>query len=177
MTKLTHSCEACESMQHYDCQFSKCECGVCKVTSIDEIIMDELRSGGEREKMIEKQESGKGKYLNVDFVNTNKVTEVRINTKAEIVEREFKDKKTGEMIEKTLVEVMVIANDEKKTEVLWSMNKTSRNIVVDVLSTDEDTWIGKIVPITVSASDGMTAAIYPDKIRFEQLHTTKGTLD
>ena len=81
------------------------------------------------------------------------------------------------MVKKILVEVMVITNDENKTEVLWTMNKTSRNIVVDILSTDEDTWIGKTVPITVSASDGMTAAIYPDKIRFEQLHTTKGTLD
>ena len=177
MTKIGHTCFACSSAQHYDCEFSKCECGVCKVTSIDEIIMDELRSGGERKKMIEKQESGMGKYLNVDFVNANKVTEVRINSKAEEVEREFKDKKTNEMVKKILVEAMVITNDENKTEVLWTMNKTSRNIVVDILSTDEDTWIGKTVPITVSASDGMTAAIYPDKIRFEQLHTTKGTLD
>ena len=182
MTKSWHnsdgSCMACNSNQHYDCQFSKCSCGVCETTSIDEIIMDELRVGGVKEKMIEKQESGTGKYLNVVFVNSNKVTEVRINSIAEEVEKEFENKKTGIMESKKLVEVMVVANDSEETEVLWTMNKTSRNIVVDTLSTDEKTWVGKVVPITVSGGgDGMNAAVYPDRIRFEQLHKTKGTLD
>ena len=182
MTKSWHnsdgSCIACNSNQHYDCQFSKCSCGVCKTTSIDEIIMDELRVGGVKEKMIEKQESGTGKYLNVVFVNSNKVTEVRINSIAEEVEKEFVDKVTNEKTKKKLVEVMVVANDKEETEVLWTMNKTSRNIVVDTLSTDEKTWVGKVVPITVSGGgDGMNAAVYPDRIRFEQLHKTKGTLD
>ena len=178
MTKSWHTCEACTAAQHYDCQFSTCDCGVCKVTTLDELLMDELRSGGERKKMIEKQESGTGKYLNVDFVNSNKVTEVRINSIAEEVVKEFVDKVTKEKTKKELVEVMVVANDTKETEVLWTMNKTSRNIIVDTLSTDEKTWVGKVVPITVSGGgDGMNAAVYPDRIRFEQLHTTKGTLD
>ena len=82
------------------------------------------------------------------------------------------------MESKKLVEVMVVANDSEETEVLWTMNKTSRNIVVDTLSTDEKTWVGKVVPITVSGGgDGMNAAVYPDRIRVEQLHKTKGTLD
>lgn len=178
MTKSWHTCEACRAKQHYDCQFSTCDCGVCKVATLDELLMDELHSGGEKKKMIDKQESGTGKYLNVAFVNSNKVTEVRINSIAEEVEKEFEDKVTKEKVKKKLVEVMVVANDTEETEVLWTMNKTSRNIIVDTLSTDEKTWIGKVVPITVSGGgDGMNAAVYPDRIRFEQLHKTKGTLD
>jgi hypothetical protein len=178
MTKSWHTCEACRAKQHFDCQFSTCECEVCKVATLDELLMDELHSGGEKKKMIEKQESGTGKYLNVAFVNSNKVTEIRINSIAEEVEKEFENKKTGIMESKKLVEVMVVANDSEETEVLWTMNKTSRNIIVDTLSTDEKTWVGKVVPITVSGGgDGMNAAVYPDRIRFEQLHKTKGTLD
>jgi len=178
MTKIGHSCLACRAQQHYDCQFSNCTCAVCDQGIKDSETMDQLRLGGERKKMIEKQESGTGKYLNVAFVNSNKVTEVRINSIAEEVEKEFEDNKTKEKVLKKLVEVMVVANDEAETEVLWTMNKTSRNIVVDTLTTDEKTWLGKVVPITVSGGgDGMNAAVYPDRIRFEQLHKSTGTLD
>ena len=48
MTKIGHTCFACSSAQHYDCEFSKCACGVCSYTSIDQMIMDELRSSDMR---------------------------------------------------------------------------------------------------------------------------------
>ncbi len=62
MTKSWHTCEACTAAQHYDCQFSTCDCGVCKVTTLDELLMDELRStprGGEKMAKLENEEPTK----------------------------------------------------------------------------------------------------------------------
>ena len=175
MTKSFHSCSECSE------GFCKCEDYFSYAKNLEILdaasVAASITLGGEIEKMIEKEATGSGDYLNPKFVRSNGVTEVTIDSKAEIVEKEFENKKTGELEKKNLVECYVVTNDEKESRVLWSMNKTSRNIVVDVLGTDENTWIGKLVPITVSADNGMNAAVYPDQIRFAQLHKSKGTLD
>ena len=95
-----------------------------------------------------------------------------IDDQARVVEKTFKNDKTGLDETKSLVEVNCVANDENKTRVLWTMNKTSRNLIVDVLGEDEVKWIGKIIPVVVDASLGK-AAVYPNRVLFQKLHGTK----
>ena len=118
-------------------------------------------------------------YLNGQFVEDNQVETLTFESRAELVAREFDDKDNpGQKKSVERVEVDVICDDKKKTKKLWSMNKTSRNMVIKVLGEDETQWIGKQVPIVIQTISGTTnPAIYPNGVRFEKMYATKGTLD
>ena len=133
---------------------------------------DSVIIGGVKKTTIKKEAVKEGNYLNGSFITENEVTEVVIDDQARVVEKPFKNDKTGLDETKSLVEVNCVANDENKTRVLWTMNKTSRNLIVDVLGEDEVKWIGKIIPVVVDASLGK-AAVYPNRVLFQKLHGTK----
>tara|TARA_B100000029_G_scaffold335092_1_gene327195 strand:- start:619 stop:1092 length:474 start_codon:yes stop_codon:yes gene_type:complete len=133
---------------------------------------DSVIIGGVKKTTIKKEAVKEGNYLNGSFITENEVTEVVIDDQARVVEKTFKNDKTGLDETKSLVEVNCVANDENKTRVLWTMNKTSRNLIVDVLGEDEVKWIGKIIPVVVDASLGK-AAVYPNRVLFQKLHGTK----
>ena len=133
-------------------------------------------NGGD--KVIKPADEG-ADFLNGQFVEDNQVETLTFESRAELVAREFDDKDNpGQKKSVERVEVDVICDDKKKTKKLWSMNKTSRNMVIKVLGEDETQWIGKQVPIVIQTISGTTnPAIYPNGVRFEKMYATKGTLD
>ena len=131
-----------------------------------------LGYGGD--KMIEPVDDG-ANFLNGKFVEENQVEILTIESLAKVVQREYADKDGSTRTEQK-VEVDVICDDQNQSKKLWSMNKTSRNIVIAVFGKDEAKWIGKQVPITTQGTDKGTA-IYPHKVRFEKMYAIKGTLD
>ena len=112
-------------------------------------------------------------YLNGKFVTERQVTQVVIDGKAQEVEKTFKNPDTGIDETSLKVEVDAVANDDDKTRVLWTMNKTSRNLIVEVLGEDETQWIGKQIPIIVSSAQGGKPAVYPNEVEFRKLYGKK----
>ena len=140
------------------------------------VMMKNYDNGGD--KVIKPADEG-ADFLNGQFVEDNQVETLTFESRAELVAREFDDKDNpGQKKSVERVEVDVICDDKKKTKKLWSMNKTSRNMVIKVLGEDETQWIGKQVPIVIQTISGTTnPAIYPNGVRFEKMYATKGTLD
>jgi hypothetical protein len=140
----------------------------------DELLLN-FDNGGD--KMIPPKEMQDGDWLDGQFVTANQVEKLTINSKAELVKHEFDDEKhPGQKKIVERVEVSVICDDAKKSNKTWSMNNTSRNMIVKVLGEDETKWIGKVVPIVVNTTVGTKPAIYPNEVSFAKLHP-QGTLD
>lgn len=112
-----------------------------------------------------------GNYLKGEFVQEKEITEVVIDGRAEVVERTFTDKATGKEETKQLVEVDVVCNNDDKSRVLWTMNATSRNMMCEILGTDETKWIGKEIPIIVDTSN--KNAIFPNRVVFKKRYAKK----
>jgi len=112
-----------------------------------------------------------GNYLKGEFVQDKEITEVVIDGRAEVVEKTFTDKATGKEETKQLVEVDVVCNNDDKSRVLWTMNATSRNMMCEILGTDETKWIGKEIPIIVDTSN--KNAIFPNRVVFKKRYAKK----
>jgi len=140
---------------------------------LQHLLLD-YNNGGDMKTTIKKEAVKEGgSFLNGSFVTEKAVTKVIVDDRAVEVEKTFKNEKTGEDETKRLVEVYAVANDEEKSRVLWTMNKTSRNLIVDVLGEDETQWIGKEIPIIVSSALGGRPAVYPNEIEFRKLYGKK----
>tara|TARA_B100000470_G_scaffold117315_1_gene90520 strand:+ start:3296 stop:3850 length:555 start_codon:yes stop_codon:yes gene_type:complete len=134
------------------------------------VMMKNYDNGGD--KVIKPTDEG-ANYLDGKFCQDNEIETLTIDSNAKLVQTDFEDK-NGNKIER--VKVDVICDDKDKTKKTWSMNKTSRNMVIKVLGTDETQWIGKQVPIVIQPTD-KGPAIFPNGVRFEKMYATKGTLD
>ena len=140
-------------------------------------IMTKIKANG-GDKVIKPVEVQQTDFLSGQFVIENHIEILTVESKAELVSREFDDKEhPGQKKTVERVEVSVICDDKNKTKRLWSMNKTSRNMVVEVLGEDETQWIGKKVPVVVNTTVGTKPAIYPNAVSFAKMHTNNGTLD
>ena len=130
--------------------------------------------GGVNNTTIKKEAVKDGSnYLNGNFVTERQVTQVVIDGTAQEVEKTFKNPDTGIDETSMKVEVDAVANDDDKTRVLWTMNKTTRNLIVEVLGEDETQWIGKQIPIIVSSAQGGKPAVYPNEVEFRKLYGKK----
>ena len=130
--------------------------------------------GGVNNTTIKKEAVKDGSnYMNGNFVTERQVTQVVIDGKAQEVEKTFKNPDTGIDETSMKVEVDAVANDDDKTRVLWTMNKTTRNLIVEVLGEDETQWIGKQIPIIVSSAQGGKPAVYPNEVEFRKLYGKK----
>ena len=75
--------------------------------------------------------------LTSEFIKNSKVTELIILDEVKGVDGEFG----------RYYNTKVNCNDFNKTLVLWSINKTSKNSLIDLFGSDTAKWIGKTVVI------------------------------
>ncbi len=107
--------------------------------------------GGERMKAERKSE---GNYLKVDYVETNKITQLQIVGDVNTVE--FTQEKDGKEIQIVKYQAEVtyegITDDSPN---VWTMNHTSSNSLIDIWGDDTDDWLHKNIPITLSGEGKM----------------------
>lgn len=106
--------------------------------------------------IIEKQV---GDFLKGDYVKEHFITNLKIVT-------EPKDEE-GDYGRKLVCKVSYDGNTETSPRT-WSMNKKSRNELIDKLGTDTTKWIGFVVPIETAPTE-KGRAIYVDSVRLQKM--------
>lgn len=106
--------------------------------------------------IIEKQLGG---YLKGDFVKENMINNLKIIT-------EPKDE-DGDYGKKLVCNVTYDGITEDSPRI-WSMNKKSRNELIDKLGKDTEKWIGFTVPVETAPTE-KGRAIYVDSVRLKSM--------
>lgn len=89
------------------------------------------------------------KYLSGDYAKDNQVNEIKILTEAKY--------ESGEYGEKLVC--MVLANDET---LLWTINPTSKNALIDAFGEDTAKWVNAVLPIETALMANQKRAIFVD---------------
>ena len=106
--------------------------------------------------VIEKQV---GDYLKGDYIKENGITDLKIITEPKDVDGDY-----GKKLEcKTSYD----GNTEDSPRT-WSMNKKSRNDLIDKLGKNTEKWVGFVVPIETAPTE-KGRAIYVDSVRLEKM--------
>jgi len=106
-----------------------------------------------------------GDYLKTKFVKDHKITELQITDARtiEIVTFKGKDGKPDQ----DKIQCDVTYKDQGKDDPSsWTMNNKSRNALIDAWGKDTDSWVNKVIPITLGGS-GEMEHILVDTMRIE----------
>jgi hypothetical protein len=104
---------------------------------------------------IEKQT---GEYLKGDFVKDRDIRELQIVSTPMDVESQFGTKLQCDV---------TFAGQTKEDPFKWTLNKKSRNILVEYFGTNDADWVNKTVPIE-SAPTEKGRAIYVDEAKLKK---------
>jgi hypothetical protein len=113
--------------------------------------------------IIEKQT---GNFLKGDYVKEKGITKLKILTEAKDVDSEFGAKLECEVS---------YDNMNKESPTSWSMNKKSRNILIDQFGDNTKNWVNRIVPIETALTE-KGRAIYVDTVEMAK-QKNPGKLD
>lgn len=117
---------------------------------------------------IEKAQIGATPYLNKKIVLESKVTKVKILDEAKIVDTEFEQPdgtvKKGKRLE-CLCSTQVI--DPK--QVIWQMNPTTQNHMIDRHGSDTMKWVGLEIEVAVKQAGSASPAVYPKDCSLEKV--------
>lgn len=111
-----------------------------------------------------KQSEG-GNYLKIAYVESNKITELKIVSDVDTVE--FTQEKDGK--EYTVVKYQAEVTYEGITDDspnVWTMNHSSSNALIEAFGEDTDDWLHKPIPITLSG-DGKMKHFKVDELRIK----------
>lgn len=106
-----------------------------------------------------------GDYLNGVFVKEKGISKIKIQTEPIEV--------TGVFGEKLECKISFEGQTEKSPH-KWTMNKKSRNILIDKFGNDTMKWVGKIIPIETAQTE-KGRAIYVDVDELDKLEQNNPT--
>lgn len=111
----------------------------------------------------EKQGSG-GKFLKVDYVKENKISELKIVS--EVTTVEFDSKTKGEdPVVKYQAEVTYDGIKDGDPNI-WTLNHPSSNALIDTWGEDTEEWMNKAIPL-VLAGEGDYLHFKVDELRID----------
>jgi hypothetical protein len=110
--------------------------------------------------IIEKQLS---EYLKGDYVKEKGIQSLKILTEA----KDSDSKDFGVKLECNVS----YDNMVKDAPYIWSMNKTSRNVLIDFFGKDTKNWIGRIVPVETAVTE-KGRAIHVDVVELKKQKNT-----
>ena len=117
---------------------------------------------------IEKAQIGGTPYLNKKIVLERKVTKVKILEEAHIVDTEFKESDGTVKRGKRLEAVCSTQVDDPK-KVIWQMNPTTQNHMIDKYGSDTKKWIGLEIDIAVKQAGSAQPGVYPKDCPLEKV--------
>lgn len=127
----------------------------------------EFYSGGDR-MQIEKAQIGGTPYLGKKTVLDKKVTKVKIMTEPIIVDTEF-EQADGTVKKAKRLECTCKTQVDDPKEVIWQMNATTQNHLIDKHGGDTAKWIGLEIDIAVKQAGNAQPGIYPKDCSLERV--------
>ena len=112
---------------------------------------------------IEKVQTGGIPYLNKKIVNDGGVKVVTIKTVPELVDTEYEGKKSQKL------QCTCDTGLLDPVSVLWQMNATTQNFLIDLFGKETEKWVGKEVQLAVKQAGSASAAVYPKDCSLEKV--------
>lgn len=112
---------------------------------------------------IQKAEVGGTPFLNKKIVLEKKVTKVKIKTEPKMVDTEYEGKKS------TRLEAVCSTQVSDPKEVVWQMNPTTQNHLIDKFGSETSQWIGKEIEIAVKQAGSASPGVYPKDCSLEKV--------
>lgn len=123
--------------------------------------------GGDR-MQIEKAQIGGTPYLGKKTVLDKKVTKVKIMTEPVLVDTEF-EQADGTVKKAKRLECTCKTQVDDPKEVIWQMNATTQNHLIDKHGGDTAKWIGLEIDIAVKQAGNAQPGIYPKDCSLERV--------
>ena len=134
--------------------------GIIKVHGMDECNSKEVN----REMVqIQKAEVGGTPFLNKKIVQEKGVKKVRITSEPKMVDTEYEGKKS------TRLECVCSTGLEDPKQVVWQMNPTTQNYLIEKFGTETKNWIGKDIEIQVKQAGSASPGVYPKDCSLEKV--------
>ena len=112
---------------------------------------------------IKKVQTGGIPYLNKKIVNDNGVKTVTIASIPELVDTEYEGKKSQKL--QCTCDTQVL----DPTQVLWQMNNTTQNFLIDKFGDETEKWVGKAIELAVKQAGSASPAVYPKDCSLEKV--------
>ena len=117
---------------------------------------------------IEKAQIGGTPYLGKKTILDKKVTKVKIASEAVLVDTEF-EQQDGTIKKGKRLECLCKTQVEDPKEVVWQMNATTQNYLLDKFGSETKNWIGKEVEIAIKQAGSAQPGIYPKECSLEKV--------
>ena len=117
---------------------------------------------------IEKAQVGGTPYLNKKIVSENKVTRVKILDEARLVDTEFTEP-NGTVKKGKRLECRAATFVADPAQVIWQMNPTTQNHMIDKHGADTAKWIGLEIDLAVKQAGSASPAVYPKDCSLEKV--------
>lgn len=112
---------------------------------------------------IEKVQTGGIPYLNKKIVNEGGVKIVTIKSIPELVDTEYEGKKSKKL--QCTCDTQVL----DPVSVLWQMNATTQNYLIDLYGKETEKWVGKQIELAIKQAGSASPAVYPKGCSLEKI--------
>ena len=138
-------------------------CGQCHeyLMEYQAYVRNQPDVGGGESMKIERGNTG-GDNLKVDFVLSNRISQLTIVDQGEMVT--YEPKNVGDKPVTKLIVGIEYQGQKQGDPSKWSMNNKSRNALIDIFGDETSKWVGKKIDIAISG-DGEYQHIVVDTLR------------
>lgn len=117
---------------------------------------------------IEKAQIGGTPYLGKKIISEKKVTKVKIASEPVLVDVEF-EQADGTVKKSKRLECTCKTQVEDPKEVVWQMNATTQNYLLEKWGSETKEWVGKELDIAVKQAGSAQPGIYPKDCSLEKV--------
>lgn len=140
-----------------------CSRGAAEFYSSDVIEVEEVK-----QMQIEKAQIGGTPYLGKKTILDKKVSKVKIMTEPILVDTEF-DQPDGTVKKAKRLECVCKTQVDDPKEVIWQMNATTQNHLIDKHGNDTAKWVGLEIDIAIKQAGNAQPGIYPKDCSLEKV--------
>ena len=117
---------------------------------------------------IEKAQIGGTPYLGKKIILDKKISKVRIATEPVLVDTEF-EQQDGTVKKARRLECVCKTQVDDPKEVIWQMNATTQNHLIDKHGSDTAKWVGLEIEIAIKQAGSAQPGIYPKDCSLEKV--------
>lgn len=117
---------------------------------------------------IEKAQIGGTPYLGKKIILDKKISKVKIATEPVLVDTEF-EQADGTVKKARRLECVCRTQVDDPKEVIWQMNATTQNHLIDKHGSDTAKWVGLEIEIAIKQAGSAQPGIYPKDCSLEKV--------